>query len=255
MPLALPKLATLNPSMAYAVGQTLMTTVAWRSAALTTYQFYEEIDRWLGPWGASGYPIGYGKKYNIAFNTDPILNSPYFPVANAWVHQTTINLQVALVDVIVAAIRDNKLYRIIQEDQLRKAAFDAHPGAYLRGGLMRVAEQEPECIPVIVAIAWEQFNPLNPNFSMTFGQVVEVIREPGIRRWLQAAIAGSTHLPSEARRLLYEEARNAVQAAGDAARETIERTERLLVSETKRALLRRFAELTERYQPLRRYFY
>lgn len=39
MPLTLPKLATLKPSMAYSVGQTLMTVVAWRSAALTTYQF------------------------------------------------------------------------------------------------------------------------------------------------------------------------------------------------------------------------
>jgi len=42
--------------------------------AATTYQFYEEVDYWLGPWGTAGYPIGYGKKYNILFSTNPPLN-------------------------------------------------------------------------------------------------------------------------------------------------------------------------------------
>ena len=33
----------------------------------------EEIDKYLGPWGNDGYPLGYGKKYNILFTTDPLL--------------------------------------------------------------------------------------------------------------------------------------------------------------------------------------
>jgi hypothetical protein len=73
MPLNLPRLASLTPSNVYAVGRQLMSVIAGRPTAKTTYQFYEEINAWLGPWGEDGYPIGYGRKYNIAFTTDPIL--------------------------------------------------------------------------------------------------------------------------------------------------------------------------------------
>ncbi len=255
MALKLPKPATLNPSLAYSVGQTLTNVVAWRPAAQTTYQFYEEVDAWLGPWGQAGYPIGYGKKYNIAFTTNPILNSPFYPVAHRWVRQTTINLQLALVDVIVAAIRDNTLYKILQEDQIRAAAFDSHPGAYLRAGLQQVAEQEPECVPVIMMIPWEQFNPLNPSFAATFRQIVQVIRQPGVKSWVSTALKGAANLPREDVRVHYEEAR----VVGGMVREEVDRqvdsARRLVLSQAKRALLRHFAEMTERYAPLRRYFY
>ena len=85
MPLTLPKLSSLSPANAFTVGKQLLTVVAFRPGAQTTYQFYEEIDAWLGPWGPNGYPIGYGRKYNIAFTTDPILNSGRFPVARNWI--------------------------------------------------------------------------------------------------------------------------------------------------------------------------
>lgn len=251
MPLDLPKVTTLSPASAPAIKKALMSLVAWQPAARTTYQFYEELDRWLGPWGSGGYPIGYGKKYNIAFNENPVLNSAHFPVANRWVRQTTINLQVALVDVIVAAIRGNRLREITQEPLLRKAAFDSHPQAYLRGGLQEVAQEEPECIPVIILIPWEQFNPANPNFFATFVQIVEVIREPGIRSWVRTAIRGGGNVRREGIRLLTEEADEAL----DQARENIAEAERALVNDAKRAVLRQVVHLAQRYFPTQSFVY
>jgi hypothetical protein len=51
----------------------LTSIIAGHPGATKSYTFYEEIDKYLGPWGADGYPIGYGKKYNILFTTDPSL--------------------------------------------------------------------------------------------------------------------------------------------------------------------------------------
>ena len=70
----------------------------------------------------------------------------------------------------------------------------SHPGAYLRAGLRDVAEQEPECLPVIAPIPREQFNPTNPNFAATFNQVVEVVRQPGVSAWLSSVMLGSAYL-------------------------------------------------------------
>ena len=35
------------------------------STAGRPWTFYEQIDKYLGPWGEQGYPIAYGKKYCI----------------------------------------------------------------------------------------------------------------------------------------------------------------------------------------------
>lgn len=37
--------------------------------------FYEEMDKYLGPWGESGYLIGYGRKYCELFYEDPDLTA------------------------------------------------------------------------------------------------------------------------------------------------------------------------------------
>jgi hypothetical protein len=255
MGLNLPKLSALTPSMAYSVGATLTTVIAGRSGARTTYQFYEELDAWLGPWGESGYPIGYGKKYNIAFSTDPILTSPHFPITSRWVRQTGINLQLALVDSIVDAIRSNTLYRLTREDQIRSTAFNSHPGAYLRGGLRDVAGQEPACIPVIATIPWEQFNPVNPSFAATFDQIVDVIREPGVMAWLNTILVGTNKLPRDCMRVMVETAEDSARRVRDRALNEIIAARRFVLNKAQQALLRPFMNLTDRYQPLRRFFF
>ncbi len=205
MPLSLPKPANLNPSFAYAVGKQLTTIVAGQPSARTTYEFYEEIDAWLGPFGDEGYPLGYGKKYNRAFATDPILNSPHFPVARRWVQHTTRHLQLALIDEIVAAILKGQLSRLQDEGQLRDAAFTSHPKAYLNGGLLEVARFEPGCLLIIVMIPYAQFNPANPNFIRTFNQVVALLKEPSLRDWFGTALTGIRHLPYSAFKVAVEQ--------------------------------------------------
>ena len=53
----------------------LTSVIAGHPRATTTYRFYEELNAWLGPWGRRGYPIGYGKAYNVAFNSNPLLKT------------------------------------------------------------------------------------------------------------------------------------------------------------------------------------
>ena len=119
------------------------------SQATTTYRFYEELDFWLGPWGQNGYPIAYGKFYNVLFTTNPKLDSN--AQARQWVWQTTIFLQEALRDFAVSTVRDGSI-RTLTEARLRQAAFDSHPSAYDRGGLAMVALTAPEMIRVIATI-------------------------------------------------------------------------------------------------------
>jgi len=247
MALNLPRLANLNPSVAYSVGKQLMSIVAGRPAAKTSYQFYEELDAWLGPWGDDGYPIGYGKKYNVAFTSDPILNSPNFPVTRRWIKQTSTNLQLALVDEIVKAILNNRLYRIVQEDQIRDAAFASHPTAYLNAGLLEVAAREPACLPVIAMIPYEQFNPSNPNFYRTFNQVVDVVREPGLAAWFATLLQGQTVLPYSALKVALEEAMARLPKPSLPSLNS-----GLKVSEL---LAKSFLGLVDRYHPLRRFFF
>jgi len=165
------------------VGQRLLDSViAYRPAAKSTFQFYEKIDTWLGPWD----PIGYGKKYNILFATNPPLNRDLI-WGRAWVVKTTVLLQEAIKSYIVGRVGAGTIGSIT-EPQLRAAAFDSHPDAYLRGGLLKVVENSPELFFVILTIPIAEFNPSNPNFTATIRQIIRVIALPTLIELLQAGL-------------------------------------------------------------------
>src|SRR5262249_47734576 len=147
-----------------------------RPGAATTYQFYEEVDYWLGPWGKTGYPIGYGKKYNILFSMNPPLNRD-LKHGRPWVQQTTLLLQKAMKEFLVSQVSSGGIAKLT-EPILRAAAFDSHPKAYLDGGLLDVAENSPELIPVIMTIPYAEFNPSSPNFRATIIQIIRVLSIP-----------------------------------------------------------------------------
>lgn len=152
-----------------ALHEWLMAHVAGHALAVRTYTFYEVIDQYLGPWGDQGYPIAYGKRYNILFTTNRTLNAN--PVARRWVWRTTILLQEALIDFIVRRYRAGTLAQLT-EAELRAAAFDSHPQAYTEGGLAIVVATAPELLPVIAAIPGAEFNPESRDFGATVEQVV-----------------------------------------------------------------------------------
>lgn len=142
--------------------------MAGHAMAVTTYTFYEVIDDYLGPWGERGYPLAYGKHYNVLFSTNRQLMG--HPVASAWVWRTTILLQQALVDFIVGRYRAGTLGRLT-EAEFRTAAFASHPRAYTQGGLDVVALVAPELIPVIASIPGVEFLPTSENFGESLTQV------------------------------------------------------------------------------------
>jgi hypothetical protein len=192
MTFELPEKSRVKPSDAAAVEKYLQST--YQPKALTTYQFYEVIDAWLGPWGESGYPIGYGKKYNIAFTTDAYLNAPTRWVSAKWVRGTTVNLQLPLIALIVARIKAGTI-ATLDEKTVRRVAFASHPKAYLDAGLIDVATYEVESIPRIILIPYAEFNPANPSFKATIAQIIAVINEPGLLGWLAALSNGVTNWP------------------------------------------------------------
>jgi hypothetical protein len=190
MTFTLPEKSKCKPSDAPAVEKYLKSIIAYQPGARTTYQFYEVIDAWLGPWGENGYPIGYGRKYNIAFTTDAYLNAPKRPISATWVRQTTVNLQLPLIDLIVARIKAGTI-ATLDEKTLRAAAFAAHPKAYRDGGLMYVANYEVESIHRIILIPYAEYNPLDvPNLIATITQILGVIKDPGLIVWLTALSNG-----------------------------------------------------------------
>ena len=160
--------AYCNKETANFIHKQLTSVIVGHPNATTTFRFYEEIDNWLGPWGKDGYPIGYGKFYNIAFSSNQKLMAD--PTAKQWVRNTAILLQEALRDYIVNTMRNNSSLRLT-EPNLRKAAFDSHPRAYDRGGLAHLVMVAPELIPVIATIPYAEFFPTNSNFSATVTQV------------------------------------------------------------------------------------
>jgi transposase len=72
MPLSLPPKSMIrcDAKTAQLVHDQLTSVIAGHTQATTTYRFYEELDVWLGPWRQQGYPIAYGKFYNVAFSTN-----------------------------------------------------------------------------------------------------------------------------------------------------------------------------------------
>lgn len=172
MPLELPPKALLrcDTENAHVVHRALTEVIAERPRATTTYQFYEDVDAWLGPWGRKGYPIGYGKFYNIAFTTSRQLMAD--ETTREWVRRTTILLQEALRDFVVAKVRDGSLPSLT-EPELRRAAFASHPRAYDQAGLARVALVAPELLVVIATIPRAEFHPDSADFQATVEQVGE----------------------------------------------------------------------------------
>lgn len=194
MPLSLPpkSLVRCDSKTARMISNQLTSVIAGHAYATTTYRFYEELDSWLGPWGQQGYPIAYGKFYNIAFTGNAKLMS--HPVARSWVWRTTILLQEALRDYIAGRIRNCTLSSL-KEAELRQAAFASHPLAYDKGGLALLMLVAPELIPVIATIPRREFHPTSANFSSSMKQVLytSVIIAPEIAATSLAALAGPAH--------------------------------------------------------------
>lgn len=170
MSLSLPPVSIVRQNRATAeyIGEQLTSVIAGHAQATTTYRFYEEVDMWLGPWGKTGYPIAYGKFYNIAFTTNESLMAN--PNTANWVWKTTILLQEAMRDYIVKSVHEENLH-LITERSLRQAAFDSHPKAYDQGGLGLVVMVAPELIPIIATIPMSEFLPTSENFSSSVEQV------------------------------------------------------------------------------------
>lgn len=150
----------------------LMSVVAFHPKALTTYTFYEVIDQWLGPWGDRGYPIAYGKYYNVAFTSSASLMASR--EGRTWVENTTVALQEALIAFIVQRYKAGTL-GTLTEPELRQAAFDSHPACYNDSGLAKVAMLDPALILVIATIPKKEFSPSSENFWASWKQVFEAI--------------------------------------------------------------------------------
>ncbi|MGH7467965.1 MAG: hypothetical protein ACRENP_08265 [Longimicrobiales bacterium] len=194
MALSLPpaKLMRAGKDNADLVHNELTKVMAYRAGAPSTYSFYEEIDTWLGPWGNKGYPLGYGKFYNMAFSENEKLAAN--PVTRDWLRNTTVRLQELLRDWIVGQVRAGAIH-LMSEASLRKAAFDSHPVAYTESGLATVALVAPELIPIIVSIPGAEFHPKSKNFGRTIDQIVQTIGRvaPQVLGGAAAAAAGPAH--------------------------------------------------------------
>ena len=156
------------------------------------WTFYEFIDQYLGPWGAAGYPIGYGKFYCYAFSTNEKLQDD--PVARGWVQKTMVRLQEALRDYIVGRYQQGTLGSIT-ELELRQAAFASHSAAYTDGGLAMVVATAPELLEVVASIPGKEFLPWSGSFLATWKQVLEtaVMVTPRVGALGLAAMAGPAH--------------------------------------------------------------
>jgi hypothetical protein len=194
MSLRLPPKSTIGCEVhtAQLVHDQLTSVIAGHAQATTTFRFYEELDAWLGPWGPEGYPIAYGKFYNVAFtgNAKLMANTQ----AREWVRRTTILLQEAIRDYVVERVRKCTL-RALTEAELRAAAFNSHPAAYDMGGLGMLCLVAPELIPVIATIPRREFSPFSGNFTATVDQFFETMMRmsPQIVGNSLAALAGPAH--------------------------------------------------------------
>jgi hypothetical protein len=140
--------------------------------ATKPWTFYEEIEQFLGPWGPSGYPIGYGKYYCVLFTSNEKLQND--PETRAWVTNTMVKLQELLRDAILDKFKQGTL-AAITEPELRKIAFDTHPIAYASGGLAKVVVAAPELLPTIALIPYVQYIPVYGNSIATFKQIIITI--------------------------------------------------------------------------------
>ena len=137
------------------------------SAAIYPWIYYEAIDSYLGPWGPSGYPIGYGKKYCVLFNTSLKLDGS--EEAKKWVYSTTRNLQDSITNYILMQYRIGNLNKITKES-LKDAAFESHVSSYLKGGMTRVVVNAPVAVAIIATIPLEEF--WGSDFVATWKQAI-----------------------------------------------------------------------------------
>jgi hypothetical protein len=133
----------------------LTSVIAGQPAAVHTYTFYEDIDSYLA-FGGKGYPIEYGKYYNIAFTQNERLMND--TTASQWIQKTTILLQEAIRDFLVERFKKMTLHSVTIEE-LRDAAFDSHPRCYDEAGLKYVLLLSPELIPIIALIPYKEYLP------------------------------------------------------------------------------------------------
>lgn len=154
--------------------------------------FYEHVDRFLGPWGASGYPMTYGYKYCHLFSQNRDLNAD--PAAAKWVQRTLILLQNELHTFILARFRNGTLGSLTAAE-LQEAAFNSHPRAYTEGGLTMVVLLAPDLVAAIAAIPKAEFTPLSPTFKASVKQVVDTtgIVLPQLIGNILALAAGPAH--------------------------------------------------------------
>lgn len=134
------------------------------------WRFYEELDNYLGPWGASAYLIAYGKKYCILFFEDEDLRSS--AVGRAWVRRTLLLLQDALKKLVMDRFRKGMLDKLTKEE-LQQVAFDSHAVAYTDGGLALVAMLSRTLIFHIAMIPGKEFIPGTNNFGTSWRQVFQ----------------------------------------------------------------------------------
>lgn len=192
LPLPPRKIIRTDAATAKLVHDQFTSVIAGHAQATTTYRFYEELDAWLGPWGDKGYPIAYGKFYNVAFTSNQKLMAN--PQTKDWVWKTTILLQEALRDFVVGCVKAGTIASLT-EPQLRKAAFDSHPRAYAEGGLALVTMTAPEMVPIIATIPAAEFSPTSDNFGATVKQVFVTLGHilPQMTGTTLAVLAGPAH--------------------------------------------------------------
>jgi hypothetical protein len=167
-----PKSAPPTPQNVKALYDGLTSVIAGHPGSIDLWTFYEEIDAYLGPWGDTGYPIGYGKYYCILFNDNPNLSSD--PQGAQWIKRTTVALQEPLRDFVVDRFKHGQLASL-KEPEFRAAAFASHPKAYTDGGLATVVLVAPDLIPVIMSIPGKEFNPHSRDFNATIEQVMKTM--------------------------------------------------------------------------------
>jgi hypothetical protein len=182
-----------TPANQAALEEWLLSIMAFRPETVDKpWTFYEEIDKYLGPWGKEGYPIAYGKKYCVLFSSDERLAADL--AGRSWIRRTLILLQVSLKDFILARYKKGTL-KTLTEPELRKAAFDSHPRAYTEGGLTMVVMLSPRLAAHVATIPAVEFIPTAPSFGSTVVQVVVTAKMvlPRAVAQLLAGAAGPAH--------------------------------------------------------------
>jgi hypothetical protein len=164
---------------------------AYHPRSIETFTFYEVYDQWLGPWGESGYPLGYGKYYNVQFTSNqPLMHNPN---TRQWVERTTVCLQNALIALAVARYQEGTL-AAITEQEVREAAFNSHVSCYVRSGLSLVLMTDPLMIAIIGMIPIREFVPFSGNAAASWSQAIQsLVRAPTLSLGYSAATLMPAH--------------------------------------------------------------